>query len=68
MDPLPALEPRDLDMLLAAPPEELLGCIMRLNNGARYHGRLNAIELAARLLEMRQRVIKGVRSAGAVHR
>ena len=67
MDPLPALETRDLDMLLALPSEELLGSIMRLNNGARYHGRLNAIELVTRLLEMRQRSIQGITSEFPLH-
>lgn len=67
MDPLPTLEPRDLDMLLGVPAEELLGSIMRLNNGARYHGRLNAIELATRLLEMQQNMMK-VRTTGSVPR
>lgn len=67
MDPLPALETRDLDVLLALPSEELLGSIMRLNNGARYHGRLNAIELVTRLLELRQRSTQGITSEVPTH-
>lgn len=53
MDSLQLLEKTDLELLLATASEELLGRILMMNQADKYHNRLNAIELAARLLEMR---------------
>lgn len=45
------IDPLDLHELLATRPERLLGRIIELNRGARYHNSLDAIGLMQRLLE-----------------
>ncbi len=54
MDTTIVLDPKDLDLLLRAEPGLLLGQIMRLNNEPRYRNRLDAIQLAAWIKEVKQ--------------
>lgn len=59
MNGLLVIEPRDLELLLATEPTELLGRIMRMNRSPRYHNSLDAIEVMHRLQELRQELKKG---------
>lgn len=52
-DPVLAIDPRDLALLLTTEPGALLGRIMALNREPRYHNTLDAIRLAMRLMELR---------------
>ncbi|MFZ1686824.1 MAG: hypothetical protein WAU70_05370 [Flavobacteriales bacterium] len=49
------IDPMDLHELLSTRPERLLGRIIELNRGARYHNSLDAISLMQRLLEVKGR-------------
>lgn len=53
MRALNALSSVDLSMLLGCARQELLGRILELNHLAHYHNRLNAIELASLVEELR---------------
>lgn len=53
-DPLHMLDLADLSMLLSLEPFERLGKIIQLNGEARYHHRLNVVELLVQLAELRQ--------------
>jgi hypothetical protein len=59
MNGLLVIEPRDLELLLATDPAELLGRIMRMNRSPRYHNSLDAIDVMQRLQELRQELQKG---------
>ncbi|HRH37414.1 MAG TPA: hypothetical protein PK760_03665 [Flavobacteriales bacterium] len=48
------IDPQDLEMLIHATKEELLGRIVLLNKSHRYTNRLNAIELAAQVEEIKR--------------
>lgn len=51
---LASLLPEDLAQLLASAPQDLLGNILRLNRAPHYHNRLNAVVLAAAVIELQQ--------------
>ena len=51
-----ALDPRDLELLLATEPRELLGRIMRLNRSPRYNNSLNAVDVVQRILELNRAI------------
>lgn len=53
MDTAVMLDPKDLALLLRLEPGALMGRIMLLNKEPRYHNRLDAIQLVARILELR---------------
>ncbi len=53
------LDPKDLALLLSLEPASLMGRIMLLNKDPRYHNRLDAIQLSARILELRSSLGKG---------
>lgn len=53
------LDPKDLALLLSLEPASLMGRIMLLNKDPRYHNRLDAIQLSARILELRSSLVKG---------
>ena len=59
MNGLLVIEPRDLELLLATDPAELLGRIMRMNRSPRYHNTLDAIDVMQRVQELRQDLRKG---------
>jgi hypothetical protein len=64
MNALLVIEPRDLELLLATEPSELLGRIMRMNRTPRYHNSLNAVEVAQQVIELRwQSCHKGTSAA-----
>ena len=50
------IDPLDLHELLSTKPERLLGRIIELNRGTRYHNSLDAIGLMHRLLEVKERL------------
>ena len=54
MNGLLVIEPRDLELLLATEPTELLGRVMRMNRSPRYHNSLNAIDVVQRLIELKR--------------
>lgn len=56
---LAGLLPEDLTQLLATEPHALLGKILHMNRAPHYHNRLNAIVLAAAVIELQT-----VRSVG----
>lgn len=53
-DPAQLLDPADLELLLRTDPHQLLGRIMELNRGPRYHNHLEAFALMMRLAELRR--------------
>ena len=59
MNGLLVIEPRDLELLLATDPAELLGRIMRMNRSPRYRNSLNAIDVMQRVHEIRQELNSG---------
>ena len=59
MDTTIMLDPKDLALLLSLEPASLMGRIMLLNKDPRYHNRLDAIQLSARILELRSSLGKG---------
>lgn len=59
MDTTIMLDPKDLALLLSLEPASLMGRIMLLNKDPRYHNRLDAIQLSARILELRSSLVKG---------
>ncbi len=62
MDSLQLLEKPDLELLLTTSSEELLGRILLMNKADKYHNRLNAIELVARLMEIRTKEVRALRN------
>ncbi|MGV3637111.1 MAG: hypothetical protein ACO1NQ_05635 [Flavobacteriales bacterium] len=51
---LAGLLPEDLAQLLATEPQALLGHILRLNRAPHYQNRLNAVVLAAAVIELQE--------------
>ncbi|HEX2618407.1 MAG TPA: hypothetical protein VHL57_12750 [Flavobacteriales bacterium] len=53
-DPVQLMDPADLELLLRTEPRQLLGRIMELNRGPRYHNQLDAFVLMMRVNELRR--------------
>ena len=53
MSPIAILDRKDLELLMGIDPKTLLGQILQLNREPRYHNRLDAIQLAACISELR---------------
>lgn len=55
LDPLSVLRAYDRRRLLGTGSGQLIGLIMRLNRMPRYHNRLDALQLAALIIDLRSR-------------